>query len=97
MYDDLTADEIRESRGTLTEPGKESPYRNRSIEENLDLFERMKNGEFENGEKVLRAKIDMSSPNINFRDPVIYRISHSLITTLVINGVYIQCMHLLIH
>ena len=74
---DLTQDEIRESRGSLTEPGKESPYRNRSIEENLDLFERMKNGEFENGQKVLRAKIDMSSPNINFRDPVIYRIAHS--------------------
>ena len=75
--DDLSADEIRENRGTLTEPGIESPYRNRSIEENLDLFERMKNGEFENGQKVLRAKIDMSSPNINFRDPVIYRISHT--------------------
>ena len=75
--DDLSADEIRETRGTLTEPGKESPYRNRSVEENLDLFERMKNGEFANGEKVLRAKIDMSSPNINFRDPVIYRIAHS--------------------
>lgn len=74
---DLTADEMREYRGTLTEPGKESPYRNRSIEENLDLFERMKNGEFADGEKVLRAKIDMSSPNINFRDPVIYRIAHS--------------------
>ena len=75
--DDLSAEEIRETRGTLTEPGKESPFRNRSIEENLDLFERMKNGEFANGEKVLRAKIDMSSPNINFRDPVIYRISHA--------------------
>lgn len=75
--DDLSADEIRETRGTLTEPGKESPFRNRSVEENLDLFERMKNGEFANGEKVLRAKIDMSSPNINFRDPVIYRISHA--------------------
>lgn len=75
--DDLSADEIRENRGTLTEPGIESPYRNRSVEENLDLFERMKNGEFANGEKVLRAKIDMSSPNINFRDPVIYRISHA--------------------
>ena len=74
---DLSQEEIRETRGTLTEPGKESPYRNRSIEENLDLFERMKNGEFKDGEKVLRAKIDMSSPNINFRDPVIYRISHS--------------------
>lgn len=75
--DDLTADEIREYRGTLTEPGKESPYRTRSIEENLDLFERMRNGEFGNGEKVLRAKIDMSSPNINLRDPVIYRVSHA--------------------
>lgn len=75
--DDLSADEIREYRGTLSEPGKESPYRNRSIEENLELFEKMKNGEFANGEKVLRAKIDMSSPNINLRDPVIYRISHA--------------------
>ena len=75
--DDLSADEIRETRGTLHAPGKESPYRNRSVEENLDLFERMKNGEFANGEKVLRAKIDMASPNINFRDPVIYRIAHS--------------------
>ena len=74
---DLSQEEIRETRGTLTEPGKESPYRNRSVEENLDLFERMKNGEFKDGEKVLRAKIDMSSPNLNFRDPVIYRISHS--------------------
>ena len=72
--DDLSAEEIHEYRGTLTEPGKESPWRNRSVEENLDLFERMKNGEFENGEKVLRAKIDMSSPNMNMRDPVIYRI-----------------------
>lgn len=75
--DDLSADEIREYRGTLTEPGKDSPYRDRSIEENLDLFERMRKGEFGNGEKVLRAKIDMSSPNINLRDPVIYRISHT--------------------
>ena len=74
---DLSQEEIRETRGTLTEPGKESPYRNRSVEENLDLFERMKNGEFANGEKVLRAKINMASPNINFRDPVIYRIAHS--------------------
>ncbi|MBG9792183.1 glutamate--tRNA ligase [Paenibacillus dendritiformis] len=74
---DLNADEIREMRGTLTEPGKNSPYRDRSIEENLDLFERMKNGEFQNGEKVLRAKIDMASPNINLRDPVIYRIAHA--------------------
>ncbi|MCR5702133.1 MAG: glutamine--tRNA ligase/YqeY domain fusion protein [Lachnospiraceae bacterium] len=72
---DLTADEIREYRGTLKEPGKESPYRNRSVEENLDLFERMKNGEFADGTKVLRAKIDMASPNMNMRDPVIYRIA----------------------
>ena len=73
---DLTADEIREYRGTLTEPGKNSPYRERSIEENLDLFERMKNGEFKDGERVLRAKIDMASPNINMRDPIIYRVAH---------------------
>lgn len=73
---DLTADQIREYRGTLTEPGKDSPYRNRSVEENLDLFERMKNGEFEDGTRVLRAKIDMASPNINMRDPVIYRVAH---------------------
>lgn len=72
---DLSAEEIREYRGTLKEPGKESPYRNRSVEENLDLFERMKNGEFPDGAKVLRAKIDMASPNINMRDPVIYRIA----------------------
>ncbi|MBQ2676063.1 MAG: glutamine--tRNA ligase/YqeY domain fusion protein [Clostridia bacterium] len=72
--DDLSADEIREYRGTLTEPGKNSPYRERSIEENLDLFTRMTNGEFETGAKVLRAKIDMASPNINMRDPIIYRI-----------------------
>ena len=71
---DLSADEMREYRGTLTEPGKESPYRNRSVEENLDLFERMKNGEFADGAKTLRAKIDMASPNINMRDPAIYRI-----------------------
>lgn len=75
--DDLSADQIRETRGTLTEPGKESPYRNRSVEENLDLFERMRKGEFKDGEKVLRAKIDMASPNINLRDPVIYRIMHA--------------------
>lgn len=72
---DLTADEIREYRGTLTEPGKNSPYRDRSIEENLRLFEGMKNGEFPDGSKVLRAKIDMASPNINMRDPVIYRVA----------------------
>ena len=73
---DLSAEEIREYRGTLTEPGKNSPYRDRSVEENLDLFERMKNGEFEDGSKVLRAKIDMASPNINMIDPVIYRVAH---------------------
>ena len=75
--DDLSAEEIRNYRGTLTEPGKESPYRNRSVEENLDLFTRMKAGEFPDGSKVLRAKIDMASPNINMRDPVIYRITRT--------------------
>ncbi|AOR23864.1 glutamine--tRNA ligase/YqeY domain fusion protein [Clostridium taeniosporum] len=74
---DLTSEEMREYRGTLTEPGKESPYRNRTVEENLDLLERMRKGEFKDGEKVLRAKIDMASPNINFRDPIIYRIAHA--------------------
>ena len=74
---DLTPEEMKEYRGTLTEPGKESPYRNRSIEENLDLFERMRKGEFKDGEKVLRAKIDMASPNMNMRDPIIYRIAHA--------------------
>ncbi len=74
---ELTADEIRETRGTLTEPGKESPYRNRSVEENLDLFERMKNGEFPDGAKTLRAKINMASPNFNMRDPIMYRIVHA--------------------
>ncbi|MBG9787793.1 glutamine--tRNA ligase/YqeY domain fusion protein [Brevibacillus laterosporus] len=74
---DLSAEQMREYRGTLTQPGKESPYRNRSIDENLDLFERMRKGEFADGEKVLRAKIDMTSPNMNMRDPVLYRISHS--------------------
>ncbi len=73
---DLSADEIRQYRGTLTEPGRESPYRNRSIEENLNLFERMRKGEFKDGERVLRAKIDMASGNINMRDPVLYRIMH---------------------
>ena len=73
--DDLSAEEIHAYRGTLTEPGKESPYRNRSVEENLDLFERMKNGEFEDGSKTLRAKIDMASPNINMRDPILYRVA----------------------
>jgi glutaminyl-tRNA synthetase len=75
--DDLTADEVREFRGTLTEPGKESPYRNRSVEENLDLFGRMRNGEFPDGARVLRAKIDMAHPNFNMRDPVMYRILHA--------------------
>ncbi len=74
---DLNAEEIREYRGTLTEPGKESPYRKRSVEENLDLFVRMKNGEFPDGARVLRAKIDMASPNLNMRDPVLYRIQHA--------------------
>jgi len=74
--DDLSAEEIREYRGTLTEPGRDSPYRDRSVEENLDLFERMRAGEFEDGARVLRAKIDMASPNLNMRDPVIYRILH---------------------
>nr|WP_312071446.1 glutamine--tRNA ligase/YqeY domain fusion protein [Anaerotignum propionicum] len=74
---DLPAEEMRQYRGTLSTPGKESPYRNRSVEENLDLFERMKNGEFPDGSRTLRAKIDMASPNINMRDPVIYRIAHA--------------------
>ena len=74
---DLSAEEIREHRGTLTEPGKESPYRNRSVEENLRLFQEMMDGKYKDGEKVLRAKIDMASPNINMRDPVIYRIAHA--------------------
>jgi glutaminyl-tRNA synthetase len=74
---DLSPDEMREYRGTLTEPGKNSPYRDRSVEENLELFERMKNGEFPDGAKTLRAKIDMSSPNMNMRDPAIYRIVHT--------------------
>jgi len=74
---DLSADEVREHRGTLTEPGKDSPYRNRTAEENLDLFQRMRNGEFPDGSRTLRAKIDMSSPNLNMRDPVMYRILHA--------------------
>jgi glutaminyl-tRNA synthetase len=77
FVDDQSADEIRETRGTFTEPGKNSPWRDRSIEENLDLFERMKKGEFPDGARVLRAKIDMASPNINLRDPVLYRIAHA--------------------
>ena len=75
--DDQSADEIRETRGTLTEPGKESPYRNRSVEENIGLFDQMRKGEFADGEKTLRAKIDMASGNLNFRDPVMYRILHT--------------------
>ena len=75
--DGLTAHEIREYRGTLTEPGKDSPFRNRSIEENLDLFQRMKDGEFEDGAYVLRAKIDIAAPNINMRDPALYRIKRT--------------------
>ena len=75
--DDLSADEIRQYRGTLTEPGRESPYRNRSVEENLDLFRRMRAGEFADGSRVLRARIDMTSPNLNMRDPVMYRILHA--------------------
>jgi glutaminyl-tRNA synthetase len=75
--DDLSADEIRQHRGTLTEPGKDSPFRNRSVEENLSLFERMRAGEFPDGSRTLRAKIDMASPNFNLRDPVMYRILHA--------------------
>ncbi len=75
--DDLSADEIREHRGTLTEPGRNSPWRDRPVEESLDLFERMRAGEFPNGARVLRARIDMASPNINLRDPVLYRIVHA--------------------
>lgn len=75
--DDLSPEEMREYRGTLTKPGKNSPYRDRTVEENLDLFQKMKNGEFEDGSRVLRAKIDMTSPNLNMRDPVIYRIFHA--------------------
>ena len=74
---DLSADEVRKQRGTLTEPGQESPYRNRSVEENLDLFERMRAGEFPDGARTLRAKIDMASPNLNMRDPIMYRILHA--------------------
>jgi glutaminyl-tRNA synthetase len=75
--DDQTAEQIRETRGSLTEPGQDSPHRGRTVEENLDLFERMRVGEFKDGERVLRAKIDMSSPNINFRDPILYRVVHA--------------------
>ena len=89
---DLTAEQIREYRGTLTEPGKESPYRNRSVEENLDLFERMKKGEFPDGARTLRAKIDMASQNLNMRDPVMYRIAaHGIITERATSGASIRC------
>ena len=86
---DLSADEIRAYRGTLKEPGKESPSRNRSVEENLKLFEEMREGKYADGEKVLRAKIDMASPNMNMRDPVIYRIAH--ISHHNTNGAFIRC------
>ena len=83
---------MREYRGTLTEPGKESPWRNRTVEENLDLFERMKNGEFPDGARTLRAKIDMASKNLNMRDPVMYRIAaHGIITGRATSGASIRC------
>jgi len=90
----LNADEIREYRGSFTEPGKESPYRNRSVDENLDLFERMRAGEFEDGDHVLRARIDMVSPNIVMRDPVIYRIKKDPTTGRETSGSSIPCMTL---
>ena len=89
--DDLSADEIRQHRGTLTEPGKKLPYRDRSVEENIDLFARMKAGEFPDGSRVLRAKIDMASPNLNMRDPVMYRISTSPITAPATSGASTPC------
>ncbi len=92
--DDLSADEIRKHRGTLTEPGKDSPHRNRSAEENLDLFERMRKGEFPDGSRVLRAKIDMASPNLNMRDPVMYRILHAEHHRTGASGAFIRCMTL---
>ena len=88
---DQTAEEIKECRGTLTESGEESPYRNRSVDENLDLFQRMKDGEFDNGVKTLRARIDMSHSNLNMRDPVIYRILHASIIEPAIPGASIPC------
>ncbi len=89
--DDLTADEIRAHRGTLTEPGTESPYRNRPVDENLDLFRRMRAGEFADGTRVLRAKIDMASPNINMRDPTLYRIRHASTTAPAMPGASTRC------
>jgi glutaminyl-tRNA synthetase len=93
---DLSLDELREYRGTLTVPGKNSPYRNRSRDENLDLFRRMKAGEFPEGSRSLRAKIDMASPNLNMRDPVIYRIRRLIITVQAAIGRFIPCMITLI-
>ena len=90
--DSLTADEMRAYRGTLTEPGKNSPYRDRSVAENLDLFRRMRAGDFPDGTHVLRAKIDMASPNINLRDPVLYRIRHVAHYGQVKRGVFIRPM-----
>src|SRR5690606_19536482 len=94
---ELTAEQMREMRGTLTEPGTNSPYRDRSVEDNLDLFQRMRQGEFKDGDKVLRAKIDMSSPNINLRDQlcIVYLIQPIIIQGT--SGAYIRCMHSLIH
>ena len=89
--DDQTQEQIREGRGTVSEPGKESPWRNRSAEENLDLFERMKAGEFADGEKVLRAKIDMAHPNMLFRDPIMYRIIHARPTARATSGASTRC------
>ncbi len=94
--DSSSESEIREYRGTVTEAGKDSPYRNRSVEENLSLFEKMKDGEFKEGEHVLRAKIDMSSPNMKMRDPLIYRIRHAEHYRTGDNGASILCMILLI-
>ena len=88
----LSSDEIRAYRGTLTEPGRESPFRDRPVEENLDLFRRMKAGEFEDGQYVLRAKIDMASSNINMRDPVVYRIKNPPTIAPVIHGIFTRCM-----
>ncbi len=93
--DDLSQEEIRQYRGTLTEPGKESPFRNRTVEENLDLFERMRAGDFPEGSHVLRAKIDMSSGNINMRDPVMYRILYTPHHRTGQSGAFIRCMILL--
>lgn len=94
---DLNAEQIREYRGTLTEPGKNSPYRDRTPEENLQLFREMKEGKYPDGSKVLRAKIDMTSGNINMRDPILYRIARMEHHNTETNGVSIQCMTLHIH